>query len=138
MSRGLVATVKRLNTGNSRGLDEVHVHGYADLDNVDGVAGLTKFFDGPNDDVGFNAGEFRALFVHVVVVADEFQKKWNVRGQTFLSYALDPRGFLGIDCGRAKRRIVEKDFDGVGAKSAKFCGGKPVEEAGKASRNRFV
>src|SRR5579859_995077 len=119
-------------------MDKVHVHGHADLDNVDGVPRFAKLLDGTNDDVRLNARKFRAFFVHIVVVADELQKKGNVRRATFLANTLYPREFLRINCVGAERRIVEKDFDGLRSEVAKFCGGESFQQTRKAPGNGFV
>ena len=119
-------------------MNEVHVHRDADFDDVDNVAGIAKLFDGAHDDIGLDAGEFGAFFVHVVVITDELQKKRNVGGRTFLADAFNPRKLLRVDCGGAERRIVKKDFDGIRTEGAKFCDGETIEKAGETAGNRFV
>ena len=138
MSGGFFAGVKGLILRDSVGLDKVHVHGDADFDYVDGVTRFAEFHDGTDDDVRFDPGEVAALFVHVVVVADKFEEKWDVRSETFLADALDPIVFLRINGRSAERRIIKKNFDGVGASVAKFCGGEFFEKTRETARNGLV
>ena len=72
------------------------------------------------------------------MITDEFQKKRNVGGGTFLADAFNPCKLLRVDRRGAERRIVEKDFDGIGAEGAKFCGGETIEKAGETAGNGFV
>ena len=82
-------SIKRLVLCDSRRLNEAHVHRDSDFDNVDGVTGIAKLLDGARDDIGLDAGELGAFFVHVVVVADEFEEKRNVSNGTFFADELD-------------------------------------------------
>src|SRR5256885_7583067 len=138
MRGGFLASIKRLVLCESGGLNEVHAHWDADFDDVDGVTGIAKLLDGTLDNIGLDAGEFGTFFVHVVVVADEFQKKRNVGSGTFLADAFNPGKLLRIDCGGAERRIVEKNFDGIRAEGAKFRNGETIDEAGETAGNGFV
>jgi len=131
MRGGFLASIKRLVLCESGGLNEAHVHRDADFDDVDGVTGIAKLFDGAHDDIGLDAGEFGAFFVHVVVITDEFQKKRNVGGRTFLADAFNPCKLLRVDRRGAERRIVKKNFDGIRAEGAKFCSGETIEKAGR-------
>src|SRR5258707_11145720 len=96
-SGGFLTCIKSLPRCDSRGLNEAHVHRDADFDDIDGVTGIAKLCDGTFDNIGLDACEFGAFFVHVVVITDKFQKKRNVGGRTFLADAVNPRKLLRVD-----------------------------------------
>ena len=80
-----------------RRFDKTRVHRNADFENIHGESWRAELFDRPRDNVGLDAREVRAFFIHLIVIADNFEKKGNVRGETFGADTLDPVVFPGVD-----------------------------------------
>src|SRR4030088_592060 len=99
---------------------------------------LAEFLDGTSDDLRLDAGKVRAFFVHVIVIADKFQKKGQINVETFCADALDPCMLPGVDLAAAERRIIQKNLDSVRARLFEARRRKSPEQTRKAPAHRLV
>ena len=118
--------------------DERHVHGHFDFQNVHAVLRLRKFFHALGDDFGLLARVFDSLLVAAFFVAHKFQEKWHVGRGAFAADALDPGVLDVVDFGRIKRRVVEQNFDAVGAGGDEALHGPIRKQIGQAAGARVV
>ena len=96
-------------------LDEFHVDRHFHLQHIYAIAIFAKLAHALSDDVRFFLGVFQTFFIRTFVVADELEKIGYVIGAAFITDALHPSMFLVIHVLRIKRRVVEQNFDAVGA-----------------------
>src|SRR5579885_52648 len=135
---GLLTSIEGGATGIARRLEEFHVHRDTDFDDVNGIARLAKLLDGASDGVRLDAGEFGSLFVHVVVIADDLEKKGNVSRSALGADAFNPGGFGAVDFRRAEGRVVEQNFDRVRAGLPQPRDRKALQGGGEAAGDQFV
>ncbi len=77
---------------------------------------------------GFLRAYSGSLLVEALVVADELEEERDVVGPALVADALDPRMLLVVDVLRIVGRVVEQDFDAVGADFLQATNGPLVEE----------